>query len=156
MAIIIALDMLTKSAFDGKVLEFIPGFISIFGLAHNTGGAFSLFEGAIWLFLIFAVIFYVVMVLFEAKSYKIKKNFTYYVGFGLMIAGTMGNFIDRILFGYVRDFIKFEFMDFPIFNIADIALNIGVVFVAIWLIFFCEKEGHFKALPKEKGSGRKE
>jgi signal peptidase II len=70
---------------------------------------------------------------------KIKSK-TYTIGFGLIIAGAIGNFIDRIMLGYVRDFIMFDFWhSFPIFNFADCCIVIGVVLVSIHYIFLSRK-----------------
>ena len=55
--------------------------------------------------------------------------------YSLILAGAVGNFIDRIRLGYVVDMFKFEFIDFPIFNVADICLTIGVIFLFYYVIF---------------------
>ena len=70
---------------------------------------------------------------------KIKSK-TYTVGFGLILAGAIGNFIDRIMLGYVRDFIMFDFWHaFPIFNFADCCIVIGAVLICIQFIFLSKK-----------------
>ena len=56
-----------------------------------------------------------------------------------MIGGIVGNIVDRIAFGYVRDFISLQFMHFAVFNVADSALCVGVVFMIAWLIFYAFK-----------------
>ena len=53
------------------------------------------------------------------------------MGISLMIGGTLGNFIDRLVVGYVVDMFEFKFIQFPIFNIADIALTFGVIIVLL-------------------------
>ncbi|MHA6603889.1 signal peptidase II [Aerococcus urinae] len=57
-----------------------------------------------------------------------------------MLAGAVGNFIDRVRLGYVVDMFKLEFMDFPVFNFADTCLSLGVIFFIIYLLFFESKE----------------
>ena len=64
------------------------------------------------------------------------KGKTYTIGFALVLAGAVGNFVDRVLLGYVRDFIMFDFWKtFPIFNFADCCIVIGAVLVCIHFIF---------------------
>ena len=68
----------------------------------------------------------------------------YYTGLVLMLAGTIGNFIDRARQGFVVDMFQLDFINFPIFNIADLALTIGVALLFIFVIFFDrdEEEDH--------------
>ena len=54
----------------------------------------------------------------------------------MMFAGALGNAIDRVFYGYVVDFIAVRFIDFPVFNIADMAITIGAALVIIYVIFF--------------------
>lgn len=58
----------------------------------------------------------------------------------LLFAGALGNAIDRIFRGYVVDFIETAFIDFPVFNVADIAITCGAVIMAIYIIFFDKDE----------------
>ena len=128
---VLIIDLVTKSIFDLKIYDFIKGFISIDGFAHNTGAAFSLFSNATVFLLVLSIICLIAYLLFEYLTMDNKRGFTYYIATALMVAGTIGNMVDRVAFGYVRDFIKLEFIDFPIFNIADCALTVGVVLLAI-------------------------
>ena len=137
---ILVIDLVTKSVFDGKIYSFLDGFVSIDGNHHNTGAGFSLFSNATGLLLAISIICVIVYFAFEYLTMKNKRGYTYYIATSLMVAGTLGNLIDRANLGYVRDFIKLEFMDFPVFNIADCALTIGVILFAIWLIFLEGKE----------------
>jgi len=57
------------------------------------------------------------------------------LAFVLLIGGLLGNLIDRVAFGYVRDFIHLDFMSFPVFNIADVALTCGCVAFLIYVLF---------------------
>jgi len=148
-AVLLSLDLMTKAIFDGKVLQFIPGFISINGTVHNYGAGWSLFKNAQVLFVILAFVFVIGFVLFEIFNRK-QRHWTYYVGICLVLGGAMGNAIDRICFGYVRDFIQLEFINFPVFNLADSFLTVGAVFFAVFLIFFSElKNDKKKELPQQ-------
>jgi len=150
LTFLVAIDLITKSIFDGKIMDFINGFIGIVGTTHNYGAGFSLFENAIVFFVILSVIFIGAFVFYEYKTRNNKKHCLYYVGTGLILGGTIGNAIDRVVFGYVRDFINFEFFDFPIFNLADVWLTIGVIIFAVYIVFFYEKDEKINKLAKEQ------
>lgn len=137
---VIALDMLTKVIFDGKVAEFIPGFISINGTVHNYGASGGFLANTEWgmiFFIILAIAFGVGMIVFDCLYKKpFGANAWYKIGFTLILGGLIGNLIDRLVLGYVRDFINLQFMNFPVFNIADCALTVGCICLAIFFIFF--------------------
>ena len=134
-------DLITKHLTVGINKDFIPGVIR-FEYVKNFGAAWNLFSGstlALTIITSFAVLFLLFYV-FASKS----KNRFFYVSIGLIASGAVGNLIDRIVFGYVRDFIKLEFMSFPIFNVADALLTIGVVCLIVFYIFDWVKEAKKK------------
>ena len=106
-------------------ITIIPGLLS-FTFHFNEGGAWGLLFGEMFIFYLITlgsfVLFYFLL---KDINYKTKKLYT--SGVILMIAGAIGNFIDRLAFQKVTDFIRFDFIQFPIFNIADICLVIGVI-----------------------------
>ncbi|WYU50242.1 signal peptidase II [Bacillus sp. FSL K6-0047] len=125
--IIIVLDQLTKwlVVTSMKLGERIPIIDQVLYLySHrNTGAAFGILQGQMWFFyvvttIIVGVIIYLIQT--EAKGNRLLK-----IALGLVLGGAIGNFIDRLLRQEVVDFID-TFGDFPIFNIADSALTIGV------------------------------
>ena len=93
---------------------------------HNTGAAWSFLEGQRWFFLLVSLGAVGVMVWYLAKTELNQTLLLWALSF--LIAGTLGNFMDRLLLGYVRDFLSFNTFGylFPVFNVADISLNIGV------------------------------
>ncbi|HEY0222823.1 signal peptidase II [Lactovum miscens] len=117
-----------------SVKNFIPG---IFSLTHltNMGAAWSMLEGQQWLFNILTPI-----VIVFAGYYLWRKNgiLIFNIALSLIISGALGNWIDRIHQGYVVDMFQTDFINFPIFNIADSLLSVGFV-VLIFAILF-EKE----------------
>lgn len=115
----------------GEVKDFIPGFMS-FTYIRNTGAAWSLLEGEMWFFYIVTVIVVAVVLYILVKNSSDSKWFT--VGLSLVLAGAVGNFIDRVRLGFVVDMFQIEFMNFPIFNVADTVLVIGVACIFIYLI----------------------
>ncbi len=115
----------------GETKEFIPGFLSLTHL-RNTGAAWSLLEGKMIFFYVITVIVSVVIIYLLIKNYK--KSIWYSVGLSFVLAGAIGNFIDRVRLGYVVDMLQTDFMNFPIFNVADSTLLVGVICIFIYLI----------------------
>lgn len=115
----------------GETKEFIPGFLSLTHL-RNTGAAWSLLEGKMIFFYVITVIVSVVIINLLIKNYK--KSIWYSVGLSFVLAGAIGNFIDRVRLGYVVDMLQTDFMNFPIFNVADSTLVVGVICIFIYLI----------------------
>lgn len=105
----------------------VPHILSVTHV-QNYGAAWSLLLGHRIFFLIFTVIALSIMIYFFRDLWH---NWGYALGISLMIGGTLGNFIDRLVVGYVVDMFKFKFIQFPIFNIADIALTFGVIVVLL-------------------------
>ncbi|AUS69455.1 lipoprotein signal peptidase [Lactococcus lactis] len=101
----------------------------------NDGAAWSSFSGQQWFFLVLTPIVLVVALWFLWK--KMAQNW-YFIGLTLIIAGALGNFIDRIRQGFVVDMFQTEFINFPIFNIADILLSVG--FVLLFIAILTDKE----------------
>ncbi len=113
----------------GEVKDFLPGFMSLTYL-RNDGAAWSSFAGQQWFFLVLTPVVLVIAAWFLWR--KIQQNW-YFIGLTLIISGALGNFIDRVRQGFVVDMFQTDFMNFPIFNIADTLLSIGFVllFIAI-------------------------
>lgn len=105
-----------------------------FTYAHNEGAAWGILEGKIPLFLVVSIIAAIGMVYYFTKTTK-EEVLTRF-GLVLAFAGAIGNLIDRACFGYVRDFIDFVIFgyNFPIFNIADMALVIGIGLVMLEIL----------------------
>ncbi len=68
----------------------------------------------------------------------------------LLLAGAIGNFIDRVINGYVVDFLQFTFIDFPVFNVADCYITVGTILFAILYLFFIKDEDFTLIFKKEK------
>ncbi len=113
----------------GQVKTFIPNVLSLTYL-KNDGAAWSSFSGQQWFFMLLTPLVLIVAAYFLWKYAD--KNW-YYWGLTLIISGALGNFIDRIRQGYVVDMFQTDFMNFPIFNIADALLSVGfvILFIAI-------------------------
>ncbi|HDC7888352.1 TPA: signal peptidase II [Staphylococcus aureus] len=117
----------------GDSFEVIPHFLNI--TSHrNNGAAWGILSGKMTFFFIITIIILIVLVYFFIKDAQY--NLFMQVAISLLFAGALGNFIDRILTGEVVDFIDTNIFgyDFPIFNIADSSLTIGVILIIIALL----------------------
>lgn len=126
-------DIFAKVITDGLSVEVWPGFFN-FVSVHNTGGAWSILNQHTWLLIVLTFIFLVVFLIF---NYFFKqKTMLYVIGFSLVFGGAIGNLIDRLFLGYVRDFISLDFIsNFPVFNIADMCLCAGVIILCVFFLF---------------------
>jgi len=124
----------TYTLLGKKDIEIISGYFTLSYL-ENQGAAFGIFEGNFILLYVVAGLFTVVMLVYLIL--KKQKSFLMQFSFGLVLAGAIGNIYDRILQGYVVDFIQWHYLDkyyFPTFNIADTCVSIGTVFLVIYFL----------------------
>ncbi|MBW0761291.1 signal peptidase II [Mammaliicoccus lentus] len=144
IVIIIALDQLTKymivkSLEIGDSVKVIKNLLYI--TSHrNDGAAWGILQGKMWLFYIVTIVVLVILVMFF-KSEGYGKPLIQF-GLSLLIAGSIGNFIDRLFRSEVVDFIDTYIFgyNFPIFNVADAALTIGVIVLIIVILFEGKEE----------------
>ena len=130
----IIFDQLTKYIVVQSFAEIgdtFPIWQDVFHLTYviNTGAAFSFFRGQVDVLRWISLIVSVILVIFVWYSPRITRLEQF--GYGFILAGAVGNGIDRFLFGYVVDFLDFRLINFPVFNIADVAINIGVLLLLI-------------------------
>jgi len=115
-----------------EIKEIIPNFLS-FTYIQNSGAAWSLLEGKMWFFYIITII--VIAFLLYYLYTEGRKDKILGIILSIVLAGTIGNFIDRLIFQYVVDMIRLEFINFPIFNVADMLLTVGVAALLIYSIY---------------------
>lgn len=115
----------------------IPGLFD-FVYVKNTGAAFSILSENTGILSIVSIIFCVGVLIYWYK--KRPASTLLKASLCLLFAGALGNAIDRIFRGFVVDFISTAFMDFPVFNIADIAITFGAALLVIYFIFFDKDE----------------
>ena len=139
------LDRISKLYFDsGQFLlgqKISPSILNIFHLTlvHNTGAAFGIFGNATIVLGIISTIISIVLLalpfIFLKMQLSNKSNYSLtgmqLFSVAIIAAGGIGNAIDRFITGYVVDFICFDFIDFPVFNIADIGVTCGIVILLI-------------------------
>ncbi len=146
--IIVFVDQFLKILISGNIVEnitLISGILEI-TLTHNYGAAWGIFEGnQIFLILVSVVAFGLI-------SFYIKKRDSLklleIIGYTLLLGGLVGNLIDRVIYGYVVDYIYLLFIDFPIFNFADMAIVIGVGLLVIDMI----KEEYYAYRSRKRGN----
>lgn len=126
----IILDQITKYVVVksfGSVGNTYALWQNVFHLTYviNTGAAFSFFRGQVEILRWISLIVSLVLIIFIWYSPKL--SLIEQLGYGFILAGAIGNGIDRFLFGYVVDFLDFQLINFPVFNVADVCINIGVL-----------------------------
>ena len=131
---ILLFDQISKSLIEiyfklNESFVIVKDFFNI-TVAHNTGGAWSILNNHSYLFIIFSVIALIVLIRF---MFQFKNNLRNNIAFACTVAGIMSNLADRLFLGYVRDFLDFKVLgyDYPIFNIADIAIVVGVLLLIV-------------------------
>lgn len=119
-----------------KVMDFIAvGDVHILDLRYveNTGAAFSSFSGARWFLVALVSVMLVALLIFTVK-YKYKNTF-FLVSVTMIMAGGIGNLIDRIRLGYVIDYLDVKLFNFAVFNFADVCVVLGAAFVLVYMFF---------------------
>lgn len=138
--ILIIIDQVTKyitrHTLENNSIVVIKNFFNL-TYVKNTGGAWGVLGGKLWLFIIITLVALGGMFYFF-KDFDLKSNILFSIALCLLIAGAIGNFIDRLFIGYVTDFLDFNIFgyDFPVFNVADICITLGVIALLIKLLFF--------------------
>lgn len=131
---ILSLDRLTKFLVTGNLLlnQSLPVIKGVFHitLIQNRGGAFGILKNQISLF-IFTSVLAIALICLDLKRSKQKKSYS--ISLSLILAGAIGNLIDRLFLGYVIDFLDFRI--WPVFNVADSAITIGAILLG-WLVLF--------------------
>ena len=140
-ALIVVADQITKYLTVAWIplygqKDFIPGLLSL-TYAQNTGAAWSMFEGMQWMF---ALIFLLMTLAILYEYFKSPMPFTRFERWCIaaIYGGGLGNMIDRVRLGYVIDMIKTDFINFPVFNVADCFITCGC-FAMIFSLLFINK-----------------
>lgn len=118
---------------QGEVFGELPG-IADFLYVKNTGAAFSILNDNTALLTVISIVFLIAVVLY--KVIRKPQHFLENLAVTLFFAGGLGNAIDRIQYKFVVDFIDLKWFDFPVFNIADIAVVSGAIAAIVFVLFF--------------------
>lgn len=141
IVLLVALDQLVKYLVRtniplGGQVDFLPHVLGLTHI-HNTGAAFSMLSGARWFFVVLTTAF-VVFALWAPYAKKITHPLGRWT-LVLIVAGALGNLIDRALFGYVVDMFEVLFMHFAVFNVADIFVVVGGILFCVYYGFLHDK-----------------
>lgn len=139
--LLVAVDQLTKYLVRAHIplgghMPFIPHVLEL-TYVQNTGAAFSLFSEHTWLLALFSLL--VVAVLTVVLLKKVITHPLGVVPLTAVIAGGVGNLIDRVAFGYVTDMFNTLFMNFAVFNVADICITVGGAATVVYMLFLYDK-----------------
>ena len=135
--ITLIVDQITKIMAEyylvlNKSVAVVKNFFSL-TLCHNYGAAWGILKDKGWIIIVLSIF---ALLLIYHFIYCFKSNSRNNIAFGLLFGGLEGNLLDRILYGYVRDFFDFYIFkyNYPVFNIADICIVIGVILLIIAVI----------------------
>ena len=119
------LNNLRFSQFENSFIDLI--------FVQNTGAAFSILENSQTFLIAFSI---AAILLIIAYAIKNAEKFSVFAGYwtAMLVAGIVCNLYERIAFGYVRDFFKLNFINFPVFNISDVFINISVIALIVIII----------------------
>ena len=137
--VIVAVDQFTKYLVVENIalhadVPLLPGVVQL-TYAQNTGAAFSVLQGQQWLFALIFLIFTVAIIWAYWKKALPFSKFEWFC-IAAIYGGGLGNMIDRLRVGYVIDMIETQFINFPVFNVADSFITCGCIALLISLIFF--------------------
>lgn len=135
--IIVIIDVILKIVIDNilsinESIQVIPNVFYITKV-YNTGAAWSLFEGSGILLIIIAIVAFFLLLKYQNYFMENKRNI---LAFALIYGGLVGNLIDRVIYGYVIDYLHIYIFgySFPVFNLADMAIVVGFLLVIIAII----------------------
>lgn len=148
IAIVIGVDQWVKYYIRahmtmGDTMPLWPGVVNLFYL-KNPGAAFGILEGQQWFFIL-STLAVIAAVIYYRRKGELQGRRLLEIGVALLVGGAIGNAIDRVVFHRVTDFFDLQFVNFAIFNVADVAINIGVALMALHVII-----ESFKAKPAKQ------
>ncbi len=139
IVILVAIDQLAKFCAlqwlkpVGSVAV-IDGILN-FTFVENDGAAFGIMEGMRWLFVLGTIPVIIIIIMYYRSLPNYKPHTYMKIALIIVLSGAVGNFIDRLLRGYVVDFIQFKFFEFPVFNLADCYVTIGASIICFLMLF---------------------
>ena len=144
-AAIVGLDQWTKAltlAADRAGSLPSESILGIFHITHteNDGAIWGILGGQTWLFILIMVLFLAVLGVMIWRKWLTKKFEWLCLAF--IAGGGIGNMIDRLVSGSVTDMIKFDFVEFPVFNVADCFITVGCIALLVYILFFDREKKH--------------
>lgn len=142
--LLVGLDQLTKYLAKTFLMNKEPFVIwkGVFELTYveNRGAAFSMMQGQRTLFLVLTPVVLILIALYYSKIPQGKRYFALRSVAVLLVAGAIGNYIDRLMLQYVIDFFYFSLIDFPVFNVADCYVSVAAVLLFLLILFYYKEE----------------
>ena len=133
------IDRLTKIyAVNNLMAKNIDGKLPNLTYLENRGAAFGILQDKRMVFIILTSAIVIYLLYYFVKNIKTSPRILN-ISLAMIISGAIGNFYDRLIQGYVVDFIEFSFVKFPVFNVADILVTLGCVLMIIYIIFHGDK-----------------
>ena len=153
MILLILLDQWTKLLAVAKLKDqsdvtLIPGILDLHYL-ENRGAAFGMLQNRQWVFVLIGILFLLIAAYVYLRMPKDHKFLLLGITIITIAAGAIGNLIDRVLQNYVVDFFMTTFINFPVFNVADIYVTVGTI-VLIISILFVYKDDDFEFLSRKR------
>ena len=154
-AALVALDQLVKYLVRAHIplggnVPFLPYLLDL-TYVQNTGAAFSMLRSHTWVLTLTSTVVVLGMCVLLVKGFF--KSRVGLFSAALVLAGGMGNLIDRVLFGFVTDMFQTTFMEFAVFNVADCCITVGVPLLFLYVWFYVGKDGKKDAeAPQENGA----
>ena len=144
VVLLLGFDQLTKSLAVAHLKE-KPAFVLISGVLEldyleNRGAAFGILQGQRWLLMLVAFVLVLLIGFFLLKMPTRKRFLPLRIAAVMIVAGGVGNMIDRFFFGYVVDFISFVLINYPIFNVADCYVVIAAILLVVLFLFVYKDE----------------
>ena len=142
-ALLVVIDQLTKffaaRHLSGGPCVLIPGVLEL-RYVENHGAAFGILPGKQWFFILLTVVMLIAFLVIYLRQHEEDRPLLLNLALIGLIGGAAGNLIDRVYFHFVRDFIYFRLIDFPVFNVADICVTVSAVIFIIYVLFFGDDE----------------
>ncbi len=142
-ALLVVIDQLTKffaaRHLSGGPCVLIPGVLEL-RYVENHGAAFGILPGKQWFFILLTVVMLIAFLVIYLRQNEESRPLPLNLALIGLIGGAAGNLIDRVYFHFVRDFIYFRLIDFPVFNVADICVTVSAVIFIIYVLFFGDDE----------------
>ena len=149
-AALIVIDQITKviavdALASGKSIPLIKGVLE-FSYVENHGAAFGILQNALPFFVVITLAAMAVIIYILTRLPADRRFMPMRVCLCFIAAGAVGNFIDRLLLSYVRDFIYFCLIDFPVFNVADIYITCATAILMLLALFYYKEDDDFNFL----------
>ena len=147
--LLVVLDQAVKFAVRANIgldqsVPFLPHILDL-AYVQNTGAAFSILQSHTWLLALVSLAVVLVLCWLTVRGFF--QNTLGRVSAALVLAGGVGNLIDRVVFGFVTDMFRTTFIDFPVFNVADCCVTVGVPLLFVYVLLYVKTDASAQLPP---------